>query len=111
MSSFPPFMLQFRPPSGYQTEITLKWQSNACCELYFSQLNPYISARDKSDRKTETLDLHNQTCCFQSAMKAANAAGKETYAQLQCMSNKKHTVVMCACVLGKKTDYSICMQY
>lgn len=44
MSSFPAFMSQFRPPSGYQTGITLERQSDACCELYFSQLNSYIFA-------------------------------------------------------------------
>lgn len=50
MSSFLPFLSQFRPPSGYQTEITLKWQSDACCESHFSQLNPTFLRVQRSER-------------------------------------------------------------
>lgn len=47
MSSFLPFLSQFRPPSGYQTEITLKWQSDACCESHFSQQNPTFQSSQR----------------------------------------------------------------
>lgn len=50
MSSFLPFLSQLRPPSGYQTEITLKWQSDACCESHFSQLNPTFLRVQSSER-------------------------------------------------------------
>lgn len=68
--------------------------------------------RDKSDRKRETLDLHNQTCCSQSAMKAAAQQERKTYTELQRMS-KARCGDTCVCVFGKEgrhTNYSMCMK-
>lgn len=53
------------------------------------------AARDKSDRKTETLDLHNQSCCSQSAMKAAT------------QQERKRTQSSCACQTIGALRYSL----
>lgn len=53
------------------------------------------AARDKSDRKTETLDLHNESCCSQSAMKAAT------------QQERKRTQSSCACQTTGALRYSV----